>query len=44
MRLWRIVPKPQASRVDTHFFECDRCGCAASFDVAREAPPSPGLA
>ena len=44
MRLWRIEPKPQAMRVDTHFFECDKCGCTTSFDVARDAPPSPGLA
>jgi hypothetical protein len=43
MRLWRIEPKLQdslqAQRVETHFFECDRCGCARSFDVSRDAPP-----
>ena len=39
MRLWRIEPKLQEQRVETHFFECDRCGCARSFDVSRDAPP-----
>jgi hypothetical protein len=35
MRLWRIEPKIHASRVDTHFFECDRCGFATSEDISR---------
>jgi hypothetical protein len=38
MRLWRIEPKLNAGRVDTHFFECDRCGFATSEDIARDAP------
>ena len=37
MRLWRIEPKLNAARVDTHFFECDRCGFATSEDIARAA-------
>ena len=36
MRLWRIEPKLGAARVDTHFFECDRCGFAMSEDISRE--------
>ena len=36
MRLWRIEPKMMnAVRVDTHFFECDRCGFATSEDISR---------
>jgi hypothetical protein len=38
MRLWRIEPKPAGTRVDTYFFECDRCGFASSEEVARTAP------
>ena len=42
MRLWRIEPKLSEVRVDTHFFECDRCGFAKSEDIARAtAPPKP---
>jgi DNA-directed RNA polymerase subunit M/transcription elongation factor TFIIS len=37
MRLWRIEPKLMEKRVDTHFFECDRCGRATSEDIARTA-------
>jgi len=37
MRLWRIEPKLNAARVDTHFFECDRCGFATSEDISRAA-------
>jgi hypothetical protein len=45
MRLWRIEPKLSEVRVDTHFFECDRCGFAKSEDIARgEAPPRPASA
>jgi hypothetical protein len=36
MRLWRIEPKLGAARVDTHFFECDRCGFAMWEDISRE--------
>jgi DNA-directed RNA polymerase subunit M/transcription elongation factor TFIIS len=39
MRLWRIEPKLNEARVDTHFFECDRCGFAKSEDISR-LPPS----
>jgi DNA-directed RNA polymerase subunit M/transcription elongation factor TFIIS len=42
MRLWRIEPKLSAGRVDTHFFECDRCGRATSEDIARDAAPPGG--
>ena len=35
MRLWRIEPKLTEARVDTHFFECDRCGFAMSEDISR---------
>jgi hypothetical protein len=35
LHLWRIEPKRSAARVDTHFFECDRCGFATSEDIAR---------
>ena len=45
MRLWRIEPKLTELRVDTHFFECDRCGLATSEDIARERPaPKPDTA
>jgi hypothetical protein len=37
MRLWRIEPKLMETRVDTHFFECDRCGRATSEDITRTA-------
>jgi hypothetical protein len=37
MRLWRIEPKRRESRVDVHFFECDKCGHATSEDIARPA-------
>jgi hypothetical protein len=40
MRLWRIEPKPSEARVDTHYFECDRCGFANAEDIARD-PPAP---
>jgi DNA-directed RNA polymerase subunit M/transcription elongation factor TFIIS len=39
MRLWRIEPKLSGQRIDTHFFECDRCGLARSEDIARPALP-----
>jgi Zn ribbon nucleic-acid-binding protein len=35
MRLWRIEPKLTEARVDTHFFECDRCGFSMSEDISR---------
>jgi hypothetical protein len=45
MRLWRIEPKPREVRVDTHYFECDRCGSATAVDIARDQPaPKPDSA
>ena len=38
MRLWRIEPKLTEERVDTHFFECDKCGFTRCEDIARVAP------
>jgi DNA-directed RNA polymerase subunit M/transcription elongation factor TFIIS len=35
MRLWRIEPKLNETRVDTHFFECLRCGHTRSEDISR---------
>ena len=42
MRLWRIEPKLNEARVDTHFFECDRCGFAKSEDISRVSPSRAG--
>jgi len=42
MSLWRIEPKLNAARVDTHFFECDRCGFATSEDISRCDARAPG--
>jgi hypothetical protein len=38
MHLWRIEPKLNGTRIDTHFFECDRCGHNKSEDVSRVSP------
>ena len=42
MRLWRIEPKLNEARVDTHFFECDRCGFAKSEDISRASQSCAG--
>jgi hypothetical protein len=40
MRLWRIEPKLGEARIDSHFFECDKCGFASCEDIARNGTPA----